>query len=653
MSPPLWQPSPEEKEKTLLTHFSQKIQQKYNLKNIEYSTLHQWSIEFPELFWEEVWRDCEVLCSVPWDKVMSKKGFGEKIGTESSGWFTGTRLNFAENLLAQGKSENEALCFIGEDGSTRSLSYADLRKVVAQCASGLKALGVTENDRVAAVLPNCPEAVIGMLAAASLGAIWSSCSPDFGINGIYDRLGQISPKILITVNAYNYIGKEHQCLEKIREISQRISSIEAVVVTAFTETPMELEGKEQHWETLLDTSADPLEFAQLPFDHPLYILYSSGTTGLPKSIVHGAGGTLLKHLTEHRYHADVQPGDRLFYYTTCGWMMWNWLASGLASGATLILYDGAPGFPDMGRMWHLIDDQRITHFGTSPKFLGAVNKAGYSPKANHRLDSLRAILSTGSPLPADLFSWVYEEVASVALMSVAGGTDIVGCFMGGNPNLPVYSEELQCKSLGMDILAYNPEGKSVVCEKGELVCVTPFPSTPICFWNDKSGEKYHQAYFEQFPGVWTHGDFIEITERGGVIVFGRSDTVLNPAGVRIGTSEIYRPVEEIPEIMDSLVLAQPWKNDVRIVLFVVLREGLQLNVELVAKIKAAVRRDNTPRHVPSLILAIPEVPRTISGKKVEKAALQTIKNEIVENTAALANPESLDYFSKLSKELSH
>ena len=652
MSPPLWQPSQEEKEKTLLTHFSHKIQQKYNLPNIEYSTLHQWSIEFPELFWEEVWRDCEVLCSVPWDKVMSKKGFGEKIGTESSGWFTGTRLNFAENLLAQGKSENEALSFIGENGSTRSLSYADLRKVVAQCVSGLKALGVTENDRVAAVLPNCPEAVIGMLAAASLGAIWSSCSPDFGINGIYERLGQISPKILITVNAYNYNGKEYQCLYKIREISQRIPSIEAVVVAAFTETPMELQGKEQHWEALLDTSAPPLEFAQLPFDHPLYILYSSGTTGLPKSIVHGAGGTLLKHLTEHRYHADVQPGDRLFYFTTCGWMMWNWLASGLASGATLILYDGAPGFPDMGRMWRLIDDQRITHFGTSPKFLGAVNKAGYSPKANHQLDSLRAILSTGSPLPADLFSWVYEEVASVALMSVAGGTDIVGCFMGGNPNLPVYSEELQCKSLGMDILAYNPEGKSVVCEKGELVCVTPFPSTPICFWNDKSGEKYHQAYFEKFPGVWTHGDFIEITERGGVIVFGRSDTVLNPAGVRIGTSEIYRPVEEMPEIMDSLVVAQPWENDVRIVLFVVLREGLQLDAELVAKIKAAVRRDNTPRHVPSLILAIPEVPRTISGKKVEKAALQTIKNEIVENTAALANPESLDYFSKLSEELS-
>ena len=651
MSTPLWQPSPEEKEKTLLTRFSHKIQEKYDLPNIEYSTLHQWSIEFPELFWEEVWRDCDVRSSVTWSKVMSKSGFSAKIGTESSGWFEGARMNFAENLLAQGEAENEALCFIGEDGTTSSLSYAGLRKAVAQCASGLKALGITENDRVAAVIPNCPEAIIGMLATASLGAIWSSCSPDFGINGIYDRLGQISPKILITVNAYNYNGKEHDCLIKIRKITQRIPSIESVFVVAFTGTPTVLQDKEQAWPELLDPSAGKLKFAQLPFDHPLYILYSSGTTGLPKSIVHGAGGTLLKHLTEHRYHADVQPSDRMFFFTTCGWMMWNWLVSGLASGATLILYDGAPGFPDIGRMWRLIDDQRITHFGTSPKFLGAVNKAGYSPKANHRLDSLRAILSTGSPLPADLFSWVYKEVASVVLMSVAGGTDIVGCFMGGNPNLPVYSEELQCKSLGMNILAYNTEGKSVVCEKGELVCATPFPSTPIYFWNDKEAKKYHQAYFEQFSGVWTHGDFIEITERGGVVIFGRSDTVLNPGGVRIGTSEIYRPVEEMPEILDSLVVAQPWESDVRIVLFVVLRDGLQLDAELVAKIKNTIRKDTTPRHIPARILEIPDVPRTISGKKVEKAALQTIKNENVENTAALANPESLEYFSNLREEL--
>ena len=651
MSLPLWQPRNEEKENTLLTHFSKKIQQKYKLRNTDYSTLHQWSIEYPELFWEEVWHDCEVRSSVSWNKVMRKSTFSEKIGTESSGWFEGSKLNFAENLLAQGNAENEALCFIGEDGTTSSLSYAGLRKAVAHCASGMKKLGITENDRVAAVIPNCPEAIIAMLAATSLGAIWSSCSPDFGINGIYDRLGQISPKILITVNAYNYNGKEHDCLKKIREISQRISSIESVFIVAFTETPIELQDNEQDWNTLLDTSAETLNFVQLPFDHPLYILYSSGTTGLPKSIVHGAGGTLLKHLTEQRYHADVQPGDRLFYFTTCGWMMWNWLVSALASGATLILYDGAPGFPDLGRMWRLIDEQRITHFGTSPKFLGAVNKAGYSPKANNRLDSLRVILSTGSPLPADLFSWIYAEVASVPLMSVAGGTDIVGCFMGGNPNLPVYSEELQCKSLGMDIHAYNPEGKSVVCEKGELVCAKPFPSTPIYFWNDKDGKKYHQAYFEQFPGVWTHGDFIEITERGGVIVFGRSDTVLNPGGVRIGTSEIYRPVEEMSEILDSLVVAQPWESDVRIVLFVVLRDGLYLDAELVVKIKSAIRRANTPRHVPERIFVIPEVPRTISGKKVEKAVLQTIKNEKVENTAALANPESLVYFSKLCEEL--
>ena len=651
MSTALWQPSPEEKEKTLLTRFSNKVQARYQLQDTEYSTLHQWSIEHPELFWQEVWRDCEVRSSASWNKVMSNYSFSEKIGTEPSGWFEGARLNFAENLLAQGKDGNEALCFIGENDSTRSLNYAELRVAVAQCASGMKALGISESDRVAAVLPNCPEAVIGVLAAASLGAIWSSCSPDFGINGINDRLGQISPKILITVNAYLYNSKEHDCLVKIRDVTQRIPSIESVFVVPFTESPMVLQNNERTWDELLNPSASTIDFTQLPFDHPLYILYSSGTTGLPKSIVHGAGGTLLKHLTEHRYHADVHPGDRMFYFTTCGWMMWNWLVSGLASGATLILYDGAPGFPDIARMWRLIDEQRISHFGTSPNFLSAVNKAGYSPKANHKLDSLRAILSTGSPLPADLFSWVYAEVASVALMSVAGGTDIIGCFMGGNPNLPVYSEELQCKSLGMNTLAYNLDGESIVCEKGELVCATPFPSMPIYFWNDADGRKYHKAYFEKFPDVWTHGDFIEITERGGIIVYGRSDTVLNPGGVRIGTSEIYRPVEEMQEIIDSLVIAQPWESDVRIVLFVVLRDGILLDDDLVDKIKSAIRRDTTPRHVPARILAISDVPRTISGKKVEKAALQTLKKEKVENTSALANPESLECFSNLRAEL--
>ncbi|MBC8258390.1 MAG: acetoacetate--CoA ligase [SAR324 cluster bacterium] len=650
MSTALWQPSPEEQEKTLLTKFTKKIKERYNLPDCKYSTLHDWSIEHPEQFWEEVWHDCKVRSSEAWVKVMSKSAFSPEVGTESSGWFEGARLNFAENLL-QGEDENEALCFVGENAATQSLNYAELRTAVMQCAAGMKAQGVSTGDRVAAVIPNCPEAIIAMLATASLGAIWSSCSPDFGINGINDRLGQISPKILITVNAYYYNGKEHDCYLKIREVTQRIPSIKSVYVVPFTGTSMVLEEKELPWSKLLDTKATAIKYAQLPFDHPLYILFSSGTTGLPKSIVHGAGGTLLKHLTEHRYHADVQPGDRLFYFTTCGWMMWNWLVSGLASGATLILYDGAPTFPDVGRMWRFVDEQKITHFGTSPKFLAAVKNADYSPKENHQLDSLRVILSTGSPLPADLFSWIYEEVASVALMSVAGGTDIVGCFMGGNPNLPVYSEELQCKSLGMNTLAYNPDGKSVVEEKGELVCATPFPSMPIYFWNDEDGKKYHQAYFEKFSGVWTHGDFIEVTERGGVIIYGRSDTVLNPGGVRIGTSEVYRPVEEMREVMDSLVIAQSWKSDVRIVLFVVLAEGLKLDADLTAKIKAAVRQDTTPRHVPERIFAVPEVPRTISGKKVEKAVLQTINKEKVENTAALANPESLDYFSKLVEEL--
>ena len=647
----LWQPSPEEQEKTLLTSFTKKIQDRYALPDCKYSTLHQWSIDYPELFWKEVWSDCEVRFSVSWSKVMSKSKFGEMIGTESSRWFEGARLNFAENLLAQGKDENEALCFVGENGSTSSLSYEELRNLVAQCASGLKKLGVLKNDRVAAVVPNCLEAVIGMLATASLGAIWSSCSPDFGINGIYDRLGQISPKILITVNGYYYNGKEHDCLLKIRKIVSRIASIEMVLIVPFTGKNIEFQGNEQAWEKILDSSAGTINFAQLPFDHPLYILYSSGTTGLPKSIVHGAGGTMLKHLTEHRYHSDVHPGDRMFFFTTCGWMMWNWLVSGLASGATLILYDGAPGFPDIGRMWRLIDEKQITHFGTSPKFLGAVSKAGYSPKLNNQLDSLRVILSTGSPLPVDLFSWVYTEVSYVPLMSISGGTDIAGCFMGGNPNLPVFPEEIQCKSLGMNTLAYNSEGESLVCEKGELVCATPFPSMPIYFWNDSDGIKYQKAYFEKYPGVWTHGDFIEINERGGIIVYGRSDTVLNPGGVRIGTAEIYRPVEKMKEIEDSIVVAQSWGTDVRIVLFVVLRDGALLDENLVTKIKTVIRSDTTPRHVPACILAIPDVPRTISGKKVEKAVLQTIKGEDIENTSALANPESLEYFSKLREVL--
>ncbi|MBG56509.1 MAG: acetoacetate--CoA ligase [Deltaproteobacteria bacterium] len=651
MPTPLWKPNSSEKRKTLLTKFSKNIQAKYNLPDFKYSTLHQWSIDFPEFFWEEVWKDNEVMASKSWSTVMGNDLFNVRNDSKRSAWFDGARMNYAENLLQKNNDEIEALSFIAENGKTFSMNYAELKSAVSQCASGMKAIGVSKMDRVAAVIPNCPEAIIGFLAASSIGAIWSSCSPDFGIKGINDRLGQISPKIIITINAYHYNGIEHDSLGKIREVAKLIPSIEEVYVVPFTEAEIEFKGQEKPWTELMDYSAIVTTFAQLPFDHPLYILYSSGTTGVPKSIVHGAGGCLLKHLTEHRYHSNINPGDRVFYFTTCGWMMWNWLVSSLASGATIILYDGAPTFPDFGRMWKLIDDQKITHFGTSPKFLSAVKKSGYSPKNNNKLNSLKAILSTGSPLPGNLFSWIYEEVAYVPVMSIAGGTDIVGCFMGGNPNLPVYSEELQCKSLGMNTLAFDAAGKSVECEKGELVCATPFPSMPLYFWKDNNGEKYHNAYFEKFPSVWTHGDFIEITERGGVIVYGRSDTVLNPGGVRIGTSEIYRPVEEMSEIEDSIVVGQSWENDIRILLFVVLKKGITLDDELISKIKATIRNDTSTRHVPSLIFEIQDIPRTISGKKVEKAVLETIKGENIENISAIANPESLSIFTILREEL--
>ena len=648
MPTPLWTPNADWTATTLLTRFSQAMQVRHGLAGTDYATLHRWSVEHPEQFWAAVWEDAGVVASEPYTEVLGEWKFP---GTQ---WFSGAKLNFAENLLAKGEDVQDAIRFVGEDGTRRVLTYAELRQAVAQCASGLRNAGVGEGDRVAAVVANCPEAVIAMLAAASLGAIWSSCSPDFGISGIHDRLGQISPQVLITVNAYHYNGKEHDCLGKVRKVAVQIPSLQALVAVPFTETPMNLQENEVAWSDFLDASAQTQTqdgapaFEQFPFSQPSFILYSSGTTGLPKSIVHGAGGTLLKHLSEHRYHSDVHPGDRLFYYTTCGWMMWNWLVSGLASAATLILYDGAPIFPDMGRLWRLIEDERITHFGASPKFLGTVQKSGYVPRGQHDLSSLRSLMSTGSTLPEELFEWVYQDVADqMPLMSISGGTDLVGCFMAGNPNLPVYSGEIQCKGIGMGTEAFTAEGQPTIGEKGELVCTAPFPSMPVFFWNDEDGAKYRKAYFERFPDVWTHGDFIEITERGGVIVHGRSDTVLNPGGVRIGTAEIYRPVEALAEIVDSLVIGQPWEDDVRVVLFVVLRADTALEADLEQRIRQQIRTYATPRHVPARILAIPDVPRTISGKKVEKAVLQVLQGETVENTAALANPESLDTFRQL------
>lgn len=646
MNTPLWSPTEAEKAQTWMTQFTHRIQERHGLEGNDYAALHRWSTENLGDFWAEVWEDSGVIASAPFEQAMGEPRF------PGTSWFAGARLNFAENLLAHGEAQQDALRFIGEDGSRRVLTYAELRAAVHSCAQGLKAHGVGPGDRVAAVISNAPEAVIGLLAAASLGAIWSSCSPDFGISGIHDRLGQIEPQLLITVNAYLYNGKEHDCLNKVREVAGRIPSIQTIVVVPFTETPAVLRENEQPWDALLADKDAPAEFAQLPFAHPLAILYSSGTTGLPKSIVHAAGGVLLKHLCEHRYHVDLHPGDRFFYYTTCGWMMWNWLVSGLASGVTLILYDGAPTFPEVSRMWKLIEDEQITHFGTSPKFLGAVQKSGYVPKEQHTLSSLRAIMSTGSTLPEELFDWVYRDVADhMPLMSISGGTDLVGCLMLGNPNLPVFRGEIQCRALGLGTEAFSPEGQARVGEKGELVCTTPFPSMPVFFWNDPDNTRYRKSYFERFPGVWTHGDFIEVTERGGVVVYGRSDTILNPGGVRIGTAEIYRPVEALEEVVDSIVIGQPWEDDVRIVLFVVLRPGDELSAELERRIRQEIRTYATPRHLPSRILAVADIPRTISGKKVEKAVLQVLQGETVENTAALANPEALSAFQQLRASL--
>ena len=641
----LWQPSAERIKSTQLTHFIKKIQKKYGIGDTNFSTLHQWSVNNPAEFWEEVWQDCDVIASTTYTSVMGER---QMPGTT---WFDGARLNYAENLLRYREWEREAIIFVDERQRSVCLSFKELAEQVARCAEGLRKHGVGVGDRVAAVIPNCPEAVIAALAAGSIGAIWSSCSPDFGLSGIYDRLGQISPKVLITANAYYYNGKEFDCLEKIKGVLGKIASIKTVAIIQFTDAPYTSFPKGQTWEEFMDHKGAELFFEQLPFDHPLSILYTSGTTGIPKSIVHGAGGTLIQHLKEHRYHCDLKPGDRLFYFTTCGWMMWNWLISGLASGATIVLYDGSPGFPDIGHLWKIIEKQKITHFGTSPKFLDTVKKADYFSKHKHSFNALRVILSTGSPLSVELFKWVYQNIKTdVQLASISGGTDIVSCFVLGCPNLPVYAGEIQAKGLGMDVHAFDEKGNSVVGKKGELVCTTPFPSMPIYFWNDKDGEKYRKAYFNKIPGVWVHGDFIEITPEGGAVIYGRSDTTLNPGGVRIGTAEIYRPVEKLPEILDSIVIGKKSKEDIYVILFVVLKEGIKLDDNLRKKIKAIIRQDATSRHGPKAIYKVSEIPRTINGKKVEKAVTQIFHGEKVLNISVLLNPHALKDFEELASE---
>ncbi|NGP53946.1 acetoacetate--CoA ligase [Thioalkalivibrio sp. XN8] len=637
----LWRPAPGQVERAQLTAFMRSASDRAGHPMADYATLWRWSIEHPEQFWPAVWDFCGVKASRRWDNVLEH---GDRM--PGANWFRGARLNFAENLLRQDEPERPALVWRDEDGARRVFTRAELYHEAARLAGALKRLGVDPGDRVAGFLPNCPEAVIAMLAAASLGATWSSCSPDFGIQGVLDRFGQIRPKVLFTADGYRYNGKRIDSVERIRGVLQELEGVERVVLVPFLDADPDVAALPHavSWQDFLSDQSE-LEFAQLPFDHPLYILYSSGTTGVPKCIVHGAGGTLLQHLKEHRLHTDIGPEDTLFYFTTCGWMMWNWLVSGLATGATLVLYDGNPFHPGPEALWRMAEEEGITVFGTSAKYLAAVEKAGFAPREHFALESLRAVLSTGSPLMPASFDFVYRAVkADVQLASISGGTDIVSCFALGCPVLPVHRGELQCRGLGMAVEIFDDTGRSHTDEPGELVCTRPFPSMPVGFWNDPDGSKYRAAYFERFPGVWHHGDWARLTPHGGLLIYGRSDAVLNPGGVRIGTAEIYRQVEKLDEIVESLAIGQDWGGDQRIVLFVRLREGLSLDEDLAAKIRQVIRASTTPRHVPAKILQVHDIPRTLSGKIVELAVRNVVHGRPVKNTDALANPQALEEF---------
>ncbi len=643
---PLWTPSQARIDGSQMSRFMAFSRQHHGAPDGDYADFYRWSVDHKEAFWPAVWAYCGVKATTPWRKVFAP-------GAEflKARWFEGAELNFAENLLRHCATQpgQPALIFWGEDQVRRELSYGQLGAQVAAVAGALRTMGVQPGDRVAAFMPNLPETIVAMLATASLGGVWSSCSPDFGRNGVLDRFGQIEPKVLFVADGYFYKGKIIDSLARVREIAAALPSLQRVVVVPYVSMAPDLTGLPAAL-TLADFAAQgagkSLRFVPQPFNHPLYIMYSSGTTGVPKCIVHGAGGTLLQHLKEHVLHTDIGPSDRLLYFTTCGWMMWNWLVSGLASGATLMLYDGSPFHPKPDTLLNFAAQEGITVFGTSAKYLAAAEKEGVVPRKTHSIPKLRAILSTGSPLAPESFDYVYRDWKDdLQLASISGGTDIISCFALGNPILPVYRGELQCRGLGMQVEIYNESGQAVRGEKGELVCAAPFPSMPVFFWNDPGDEKYRAAYFSRFPGVWAHGDYAELTEHDGLIIYGRSDAVLNPGGVRIGTAEIYRQVEKLDEILECIAAGQEWDNDVRVVLFVKLRDNVVLDDALRTKIKKLIRDNTTPRHVPDKILAVPDIPRTISGKIVELAVTNVIHGRPVKNTDALANPDALRHFA--------
>ncbi len=637
----LWKPSEERKKQTNIYAFMQHVNDRYGKEFTTYDDLYQWSIEDSPAFWATLWDDGEVIHSQPYDQVVD-----DVHKLPGARWFEGAKLNFAENLLRY-RDDRVALSFRGEGLATVSITYAQLYDQVARLASSLRAMGIKPGDRVAGFMPNMSETVVAMLATASIGAIWSSCSPDFGIKGVLDRFGQIEPRVLFTANGYSYNGKQFDSLGRIAEIIKELPSIEKVIVVPYTDKDPD-PAQVPHgvlFEDFLAREAEEIKFEQVPANHPLYIMYSSGTTGVPKCIVHGVVGTLLQHIKELKLHTDVKREDTIFYFTTCGWMMWNWLVSSLNLGARVLLYDGNPFYPDASAMWQMAEEERISIFGTSASYLGALEKAGVKPRESFDLTPLKAVLSTGSPLSVESFEFVYRDIKEdLCLSSISGGTDIISCFALGNPMGPVYAGELQVRGLGMKVEAFDEVGESVVEDQGELVCTLAAPSMPIYFWNDPDGQKYHDAYFDVYPGVWRHGDWIEITEHGSVIIYGRSDATLKPSGVRIGTAEIYRQVELIPEVMDSLVVGQDWDNDVRIILFVKLREGVEFSEELLKRIKTTIRQNATPRHVPAKILPVSDIPYTISGKKVELAVRKVIHGQEVKNKDALANPQSLDLY---------